>query len=454
MKSLIQDIITTQHVQGMIIATFTSDAKILAEEVIGYQDVVNKKPINRDTLFGIASVSKSFTVLALMQLVEKGKVNLNDPVTKYITEFKNANQEPILVRHLLSHAAGYYPQHRTTVAEMARKLNIDVTVADDLAYDADFAAASAKHICALLDSQTTFCGKPGERVSYSNDGIGLVTEIVRRFGGETSYAAYMDKYVFAPLGLTHTTLSFKHFKEPNNVSKLYYQEDGVMKETADFYDNSFVIFGGGGIKSTVNDLIKYVCMYLNNGATTPEHLLSEEGLKQMQTPVLPFTHDSKYGLALSIETLAEGYTAIGHGGSLTGVSSTILWCPEKQIGTVVLCNTSNVAVGLIARETLRKACGLPAEKTEQQERVWDVAEKAAIVGEYHADEGDTVTILRMDESGNLNVFVDGQEKEFILGEQNVVYIKNKYSLGALEFYTNANNEVFSVKLGGRILPKR
>ena len=91
----------------------------------GYRDQERKLPIDEDTIFGLASVTKSFVALSIMQLVEAGKVDLDDPVSKYIPEFTNRNQKPVKVWHFYVTQRAFYPMHRTIINEIAQKAGLD-----------------------------------------------------------------------------------------------------------------------------------------------------------------------------------------------------------------------------------------------------------------------------------------------------------------------------------------
>ena len=106
---------------GIAVAIVDRNGNTQYEKFFGYRDQERKLPIDEDTIFGLASVTKSFVALSIMQLVEAGKVDLDDPVSKYIPEFTNRNQKPIKVWHFLCHTAGFYPMHRTIINEIAQK---------------------------------------------------------------------------------------------------------------------------------------------------------------------------------------------------------------------------------------------------------------------------------------------------------------------------------------------
>ena len=124
-EELVSRIQERSNAVGIAVAIVDRNGNTQYEKFFGYRDQERKLPIDEDTIFGLASVTKSFVALSIMQLVEAGKVDLDDPVSKYIPEFTNRNQKPIKLWHFLCHTAGFYPMHRTIINEIAQKAGLD-----------------------------------------------------------------------------------------------------------------------------------------------------------------------------------------------------------------------------------------------------------------------------------------------------------------------------------------
>ena len=164
-EELVNRIRAEYQAAGIAAAVVDAGGNTVYEEFFGSRDTEKQLPIDENTIFGVASVTKSFAALSIMQLAESGKIDLEAPVSRYIPEFTNKNQEPVKVHHFLCHSGGFYPLHRTTIREIAGKLGIDMEKADDLAYSEELAAAGTKAVAELLDAQTKdhgLIGKPGE----------------------------------------------------------------------------------------------------------------------------------------------------------------------------------------------------------------------------------------------------------------------------------------------------
>lgn len=200
-------------------------------------------------------MTKSFTALSIMQLEEKGMIDLDAPISQYIPEFTNKNQsKKVTVRHLLSHAGGFFPLPRILVGNVAESLGLDEEKDGDFAYNDAVAQEGVKLVAERLDAQTKengLNGQPGEYLSYCNDGFGLLSDIIRRYGGEPSYADYLVKHVLKPLGMERSFCDFVLPSKDENAATLYKKVDGVMRGSRDYHDNAFVLNGGGAMKSTL-----------------------------------------------------------------------------------------------------------------------------------------------------------------------------------------------------------
>ena len=455
-EELVNRIRAEYQAAGIAAAIVDAGGNTVYEEFFGSRDTEKQLPIDENTIFGVASVTKSFAALSIMQLAESGKIDLEAPVSRYIPEFTNKNQEPVKVRHFLCHSGGFYPLHRTTIREIAGKLGIDMEKADDLAYSEELAAAGTKAVAELLDAQTKehgLIGKPGEYMSYCNDGFGLLSEIVRREGGEKSFAGYVKKHILEPLGMERSGCDYLRPAADENAATLYKKRDGRMTGLKDYYDNAFVLAGAGSMKSTVSDMKKYIAMYLNHGKTQDgSRILSMSGVRSMCRPRIEYRPESYYAYGLSVKKL-DDLTVIEHGGSLTGVSSNMSWSYDAGAGVIILCNTSDVPVSTIADAAMRMYCGRNpmGSGTMYQEISWSEERKAAACGRYGSGEGDGIEIYL--ENGEPSVRVDGKESAFIPVQEYLGIIRKPDKEAYLKLFENENGEIFAIGFGGRMLPR-
>lgn len=412
----------------------------------GYRDCQNKLPVNRDTIFGLASVTKSFTCLAVLKLAEQGKIDLNAPVSRYVPSFTNKNRPPVLVRHLMSHAGSFWPVERKNIMPLAKKLGVWQTGVD-LAYDKIFAEEAVKLVAADLDAQDEPLGVPGQYLSYSNDSFGLLSEIIRTEGGEDSYAEYMIKHILAPLGMTRSYCDFLKPVADDNAAILYEREGGQMTASRDYYDNAFVLMGGGSLKSTLADMEKAITMHLAGGAP----LISEAMHEKMCTPYVSYRPGEEYGYGLGV-SYEDGAKICGHAGSLTGVSSAIRFCHEKGVGVVVLCNTGGAPSTLIATAALRLALGKsPCPPGPAQTAPWPADRMQKAAGVYLSQEDSEV---RIDFDGQaMRVYLSGKEYPYRFAGDDAVFLQTKMTWTELQLFFDAAGEVFALRHGARMHKK-
>ena len=153
-EELVKQIKLQSGAAGIAVAIVDDDGNTAYENFFGYRDVENQTPIDADTIFGMASVTKSFVALSIMQLYEKGMLDLDDPVSKYIPEFTNKNQKTVRIRHFLNHSAGFYPMKRIQIKNVAAEYGFTEEEYGDLALVPELADIGVKLVAEQLDEQT------------------------------------------------------------------------------------------------------------------------------------------------------------------------------------------------------------------------------------------------------------------------------------------------------------
>lgn len=455
-EELVKHIQLQSEAAGIAVAIVDSAGVTQYERYFGYRDRERELPIDENTIFGLASVTKSFVALSVMQLCERGLLDLEDPVSRYIPEFTNRNQETVRIRHFLSHSAGFFPVHRTVIKEIAGELGLTEEKDGDLGALEAVAKAGARAVAEQLDAQTRghgLIGRPGEYMSYCNDGFGLLSEIVRRVGGETSFAEYVRKNILVPLKMERSGCDYLRPRLDENGAVLYKKNGGLMEASRDYYDNAFVLGGAGSMKSTVADMKKLLCMYLNRGmGPDGERLLSMEGIMAMCRPRIEYRPESFYCYGLSTKML-DDLTVVEHGGSLTGVSSNLSWSYGADAGVIVLCNTSDVPVSAIADAAMRMYHGRnPMEdRGRYSENPWTEETRREAAGRYFSAEGTELEIRN--ENGTVEVLVDGREKPFVMVQEDLGMVRGYVKDAYLKLYKDADGHIFAVGYGGRMVPR-
>lgn len=454
LEALAREVMRDGEARGLAIGIVNRLGELQYEQYFGWRDAEEQIPIDRDTVFGMASVTKSFTALCIMQMQEDGLLSVEDPVGKYIPEYTDPQPgEPVRIRHLMCHSGGFFPLPRIVVDRTAEEMGISDSLAEELIVREDFAEEGIRRVAGRLSAQTSFTGKPGQRLSYCNDGFGLLSDIVRRHSGYGSFAAYLEARILKPLGMTRSNISFiRNTLEPN-AAKLYSFENGVWRADRDYQNDAFVLHGGGAMKSTLSDMLKYAVMYLNEGcAADGTRIASRYSVGEMEKPRVTMKPGVYYGYGLETKQLLDR-TVLEHGGSLPGVSSNFSFCPQEEVGIVVLCNTMDVSVAAVADAALRVYCGLPARETRipHKARSWSEEELGELSGSYVSGEGDAFVLT--EENGTLRLSVNGKEQPLSAVYPWQGMVRKKYSDVYLTAVRDEAGHVYAAQYGSRIFPK-
>lgn len=302
------------HIPGLAVAITRDDQVIFAK---GYGKTADQRPISADTPLAIASLSKSFTALAVMQLAESGRVDLDKPIAHYIPSFQMADPRgsTITVRQLLSHTSGLtdtaYPDmtihpQPNSLEEVVQRLH-EVTLHND----------------------------PGSEFHYNNTNYQLLARLVEVVSKE-KFPDYLQRHIFTPLEMNRT-FDVSHTKQfgamSGTLSKGHYFLFGKPIATA---EPEWFVEGAAGMVSTVNDMAKWLIVQGNDGRYNNVQVLSSEGIRTMHSPTGP---KDSYGLGWEISKTADGKKQIEHGGILWTYKAQELFIPDQKLGIVLLFNS-------------------------------------------------------------------------------------------------------------------
>jgi CubicO group peptidase (beta-lactamase class C family) len=436
----------TYQAQGLIVGIFDKES-ILYQRSFGYRDVEKKLPIDGDTIFGIASITKSFTVVRLMQLFEQGVIDIDLPVSAFYSDWKLPSEHTPTVKQLMSHLGGFYPQERFLMQNLAKDLDISD---EELSRSEDLSREGIRMIINRLNSLTSFNGKPGQRFSYSNFSFGILTDLVERYSKESTYSESVINHLVQPMGLRRTFFDFTRPAREENVTCLYTPSEEGVKCSNDFTDLGFVLLGGGALKSTFNDLVTYTRMYLNKGVQN-KRIISQESFKEMTKERTSYKAHQGYGYALVTGDL-EGIEYAGHSGGLTGVSSFFGFTESSERGVVVLCNTGGVPATAIGIAALRLANDTyPAYRIgTYEDSSWSKDLLSKTLGRYESDEGDRVDLKLIE--GKIYGFVNGTKLPCRTVDDDILLLENKMEESYCKIIRGDDQQAFGLYLGSRILP--
>jgi len=335
------------------------DGKLAHVGVSGLREVPSKSPVDTASVFRIASMTKSFTAVAILQLRDAGKLSLDAPAERYVPElarmrYATSDAPRISVRDLLSHSAGF-PE-------------------DNPWGDQQLSATDAQ-LSQMMLRGIPFSTAPSTGYEYSNFGFAILGRIVQNVGG-MPYPQYIRTRVLQPLGMTVTTLQAADVK-PSLLAHGYRRQDGAWLEEAQLPDGAFGAMGG--MLTSVSDLSKWVGFMLSawparDGPETGP--LKRSSLREMQQVIrysggtavrdatgTPALSAGGYGYGLGAQQNCAFRIAISHTGGLPGFGSLMKWLPDYGVGVVAMGNltyTSWRAVSDQALELLAKTGGLQA----------------------------------------------------------------------------------------------
>ncbi len=324
-----------------VMQTYTSDGKtvglsagVLDNDSIvwthseGYSDLKVKSNFTKNTISRTASITKPMTAIAILQLVESGKLSIDDRVSQYVPEFKTKTLQGITIKHLLQHSSGLG------------------------AYKNSKEANNEKNYATLNDALQIFVKRklkfdPGTNFGYTSYGYVVLGCVIESVSG-MSYDTYLKKNIWDVAGMTQTSVEYYGKSYDNKATKYHRSKPGKFKVT-DLHNVSDRV-PGGGVQSTVEDLLKFARAVLNDQLITKASLdlmIENSGLKKQ---------GNGYGLGWYLygENKRLG-NLIGHNGAQYGCTSFLFVFPESNAAVVVLSNTSgamqeisNLAISLFA----------------------------------------------------------------------------------------------------------
>ena len=325
----------------------------------GLADIATKTPITEDTVFRIASLTKLFTAIAVMQLWEQGQVDLDGPANDYLRAYRLVPAEvgwrPATLRHLLSHTAGI-----PDVRQASDLLHAGLTPSDGRPpiLSVEF-GQSLPSLAEYYRGGLRVVVEPGTAFAYSNHGYATLGQIVEDVSG-LPLERYFRERIFDPLGMADSDL-VRSDRVASRLATGYVLGHRGAKAVADL---DFIGAGAGGIYSTSRDLARFVAALLGGGANEQGRVLETATLATMFEP--HYQPDARLpGVGLGFfRAEAAGHRLVFHDGILPGFNSELLLAPDDGIGVIGLTNGSPGAFAWLPIELgrlLRNLFGLPRD---------------------------------------------------------------------------------------------
>lgn len=330
------------------------------------------------TVYRVGSVSKLFTDLALMQLVDQGKVDLDEDVRKYVPEFnpKNPFGKKITLRQLMSHRSGlvrespvghYFDPDEPSVKATVESLN-----------------------------NTTLVYEPESKTKYSNAGITVVGRVLENVTGKP-FETVIKESILDPTGMSESSFNF----DDRVMSKLavgqMWTYDGRTFDAPNF---KLGIAPAGNLYSSVHDLSKFMMAIFNGGVGEKARIISEKRFAEMVEPQFS-KQKNTFGIGFALSDF-EGNLAIGHGGAVYGYSTQWLALPSKKVG-VIAASSKDITNGVVSRiskyalkELLAIGGGMDSSGFKKSGAVDDVRART-LVGSYQSEQGKRIEFFKRNE---------------------------------------------------------
>jgi CubicO group peptidase (beta-lactamase class C family) len=316
-----------QHVPGLAWG-IVIDGKLDHVGFSGVRDLKSQAPLAKDTAFRIASMTKSFTVLAILKLRDQGKLSLDDEVSKWIPEFAQStlptrDSAPIRIRQLLSHSSG---------------------LPEDNPWGDQQLADSEDDLTAMLKRGFPFSTPPGTRYEYSNLAFGLLGRIVSKAAG-IPYETYVQTEILKPLHMDSSTFRFEAVPSARRAVGYRLKPDGSYAEEPPLPQGAFG--SAGGLLTTSEDMGRYIAFHL---AAWPPRDAQDPGpvrrssVREMSELARPSNltmsykdghvqgSERGYGFGLRITSDCRFEHIVAHGGGLPGFGSYMQWLPDYGVG--------------------------------------------------------------------------------------------------------------------------
>ena len=320
-EALVQAEMAKQKIPGMSVAV-VSDRQVRWSAGFGTQDIENNIPARAATVYRLGSISKPITAVAVMQLFERGKLDLDAPVQKYCPAVPE-KQWPVTTRHLLGHLAGV--RHYKSDDEF-NSTRLYASVAEGL----------------NMFKDEPLLQEPGTKYTYTTHGYSVLGCVVEGASGQ-KFTDFVGENVFKPAAMERARADSVADIIPNRAQGYRLTDKGVLTNSP-LADNSYKVPGGGFV-STVEDLARFAA------ALQTDRLLKRETLELMYAPQK--TKDGKetgYGLGWGVSKRPTGERAVGHSGGQQRISTFLHMQPEQGLAVVIMSNLERARLGDLAQQ--------------------------------------------------------------------------------------------------------
>ena len=339
LEAKIRSMMDENMTAGMSVVVVKGD-KVVYQQAFGYRDKDTREPLDVNDIFRIASISKSFSGMSVMQLVEAGKMSLDDDVNGILgMDIRNPRYPdiPVTIKMLLSHTSGMSDGGGYHDLSYVDKTKTDIN---------------------LIREKAWLTYPPGKGYRYCNRALNIIGLVIEKVSGER-FDEYVLNHILKPIGADNSGFNLDKLDKAT-ITKLYQysakrnrlvpgggykrvNEKKVADGTYEIGKDGFFWSPTGGMKMSAPNLAKWM-MTLKNGGVAPNgnRIISEKGSKTMLTPVIDTSDPGvQYCLTTRVETrFVKDKKLVGHTGSAYGLYSCMYFCPDEDWGIVCICSSA------------------------------------------------------------------------------------------------------------------
>ncbi|MCK5129060.1 MAG: beta-lactamase family protein [Clostridiales bacterium] len=428
-------------IPGMSVA-IVQNGEVIFEKGYGVEVLGTDAQMTQKTIQAVGSVTKSFTALAMMQLVEQGEVKLDDKATQYLPWFRTLEKEKsdqITIAMLLSHSSGLPTSTPSTSWFVSDR-------GENSAYEEARSLASSN---LLFD--------PGQSYNYSNAGFllaGLIIEEVSKM----EYEDYIKENILNPLDMNSTSTNIDSFDDLGVLYGHIPYYDSYMPANKIF--NTSFLAAGSELRTSAIDMTKYMMMYLDSGKYDGKRILSADGISNMmekKSSTMVMGKETGYGYGLlNVEEMG----LVFHGGNTRAMSSMMIMHPETKTGIIMLFNVHDINSEIFGISEMQMAVnvlnilndnpltnGLVEEKKEHSGYTLLKKDIVNYLNEYSSSDN-TISSTMKEQDGKIYLELDStigqQTYELIFESKLAAYATNSTEALMISFDENSNGEIISI----------
>jgi len=324
-EAFVQEWMDAAEIPGASLAIISDDETVHLDG-FGARNLESNAPATPETIYPIGSITKSFTALAIMKLIEDGAVSLDDEVNQYVDHYKPASGSPIEIRELLSHTSGMPATPSGLFFQLYEGRPARIADEDDRQR--------------MVQDSTSYRITDRSRFMYYNTGYNVLGVLIETVTG-CPYDEFVRDEILEPLGMTRSTYSREEFDGLEDTCTPYLQRDGGIEAVEMKFEA--LTYPAGGLLSSVSELARYLRAMMNDGCVSHSKVCSAETVERLQRPVATRQTylnglEQQYGYGWMRESFLDD-TLIGHAGSNLVSTAYIGFFDEAGIGVALTSNT-------------------------------------------------------------------------------------------------------------------